>query len=57
MYTQFLQLLQENYQQLSTNGMFQTSTLDAYLQGTRKARPATIMAAALALGKPWQNYV
>lgn len=58
-YNLFIQLLanNNNYQQVLQSGMFKKKSLDEYLQGTRKARPVTIMLIARVLGQNYQLYV
>lgn len=56
-YDLFLQLIKDNFSQLLSDGAFRQTTLEAYIQGKRKARSVTIIAIAAYLGKDWSLYV
>jgi len=56
-YDLFLQLIKDNFSQLLSDGAFRKTTLEAYIQGKRKARSVTIIAIAACFGKDWNLYV
>lgn len=56
-YDDFIQIVNDNKQQLIESGMFKGKTIDEYIRRHRRARPVTIGHIAQYLKKNWESYV
>lgn len=56
-YNLFVQLLINNYSQVVRTGIIKEQTLNEYIQGTRKARPVSIILISKILGQNYNLYV
>lgn len=56
-YNYFLDLVRKNFTKLESLGQFKSPTLEAYLTGTRRARPVSIMLIASSLDENWRLFV